>query len=87
MIYKRRTSIERSNKREKIDFNLESGIHRSTKIWYIRIYATMIYQHIDAWFSRLNDSLADLKSFIFPKNIILHLFTFHIVMFICHAHF
>ena len=36
--YNRRTSIERSNKREKIDSKLESGRHRSTKMWYVRIY-------------------------------------------------
>ena len=27
-----RTSVERSNKREKIDFKLESGKHRSSKM-------------------------------------------------------
>ncbi|MFQ7356263.1 MAG: hypothetical protein ACLROG_16970 [Coprococcus phoceensis] len=32
--YNARTSAERSNKREKIDFQLESGRHRSTKMWY-----------------------------------------------------
>ena len=36
LIYKRRTSIERSNKREKIDYKLESGRHRSTMMWYMR---------------------------------------------------
>jgi hypothetical protein len=30
-IYTRHTSIERSNKRDKIDYKLESGRHRSTK--------------------------------------------------------
>lgn len=50
LVYKRRTSIERSNKREKVDYKLESGRHRSTMMWYIRIYATMICQHIDAWY-------------------------------------
>ena len=28
---------ERFNKREKIDFKLESGRHRSTKMWYCRL--------------------------------------------------
>ncbi|MCL9797497.1 hypothetical protein MXD58_024920, partial [Frankia sp. AgKG'84/4] len=37
-INKRRTSVERSNKREKIDYALEAGSHRSTMMWYIRIY-------------------------------------------------
>lgn len=67
MVYKRRTSVERSNKREKIDYKLESGRHRSTKMWYIRVYGTMICQHLDAWFAQLKDSFADLKSLIFPK--------------------
>src|SRR5690606_32551028 len=50
LIYKRRTSVERSNKREKVDYHLESGRHRSTKMWYIRTYAIMMCQHIDAWY-------------------------------------
>ena len=44
-----RTSAERSNKREKIDFQLESGRHRSTKMWYCRLYHIMMLQHLDAW--------------------------------------
>jgi hypothetical protein len=50
LVYKRRTSVERSNKREKVDYRLEAGRHRSTMMWYIRIYATMIGQHMDAWY-------------------------------------
>ena len=50
-VYKRRTSVERSNKREKVDYHLEAGRHRSTKMWYIRLYGIMICQHIDAWYS------------------------------------
>lgn len=42
LIYKRRTSIERSNKREKIDYKLESGRNRSTMMWYMRICGIMI---------------------------------------------
>jgi len=48
--YKRRTTVERSNKREKVDYMLEAGRHRSTKLWTIRIYGIMMCQHIDAWF-------------------------------------
>lgn len=44
-----RTSVERSNKREKIDFLLENGRHRSTKMWYCRLYNIMMLQHLDAW--------------------------------------
>jgi len=68
MIYSRRTSIERSNKREKIDYKLESGRHRSTKMWYVRIYGIMICQHMDAWDSHRKESLADLKLLIFPQT-------------------
>ncbi len=47
--YDRRTSVERSNKREKIDYKLEDGRHRSSKMWYCRLYAIMMLQHLDAW--------------------------------------
>ena len=67
-IYKRRTSIERSNKREIIDYKLESGRHRSSKMWYIRIYAIMMCQHIDACFSHQKQSFAELKLLVFPQT-------------------
>jgi hypothetical protein len=41
--------VERSNKREKNDYLLEAGKHRSTKMWYCRLYAIMMLQHLDAW--------------------------------------
>ena len=47
--YKKRTSSERCNKREKDDYILESGRHRSTKMWYCRLYCIMMCQHLDAW--------------------------------------
>ena len=47
--YNARTSAERSNKREKIDFQLESGRHRSTKMGYCRLYHILMLQHLDAW--------------------------------------
>jgi hypothetical protein len=65
--YKRRTTVERSNKREKIDYKLESGRHRSTKMWYIRIYGIMMCQHMDAWFEHRKDELNQLKELIFPS--------------------
>jgi len=65
-IYKRRTSIERSNKREKIDYHLESGKHRSTMMWYIRLYGIMMCQHIDAWYVHQEDEFAFLKGQILP---------------------
>jgi hypothetical protein len=50
LVYKRRTSVERSNKREKVDYKLESGRHRSTQMWYIRTYGIMMGQHLNAWY-------------------------------------
>lgn len=47
--YARRTSVERSNKREKDDYKLEDGRHRSSKMWYCRLYCIMMLQHLDAW--------------------------------------
>ena len=46
--YNARTSAERSNKREKLDFKLEDGRHRSTKMWYCRLYHILMLQHLDA---------------------------------------
>lgn len=47
--YRARTSAERSNKREKLDFKLEDGRHGSSKIWYCRLYHILMLQHLDAW--------------------------------------
>ena len=47
--YRHRTSVERSNKREKEDYKLEDGRHRSTKLWYCRLYGILMLQHLDAW--------------------------------------
>lgn len=44
-----RTSSERSNKREKIDFKLEDGRHRTSKMWHCRLYHILMLQHLDAW--------------------------------------
>ena len=49
--YNKRTSSERCNKREKIDYLLENGRHQSTKMWYCRLYCIMMLQHLDAWAS------------------------------------
>ncbi|MGF7004529.1 hypothetical protein M2149_002952, partial [Lachnospiraceae bacterium PFB1-21] len=47
--YNARTSSERCIKREKIDFKLEDGKHRSSKMWYCRLYHILMLQHLDAW--------------------------------------
>ena len=44
-----RTSAERCNKREKIDYKLEDGRYRSSRMWYCRLFAIMMCQHLDAW--------------------------------------
>ena len=44
-----RTSVERSNKREKLNFKLKDGRHRSTKMWYCYLYHTMMLQYLAAW--------------------------------------
>ena len=58
-VYKRRTTVERSNKREKIDYKLEAGRHRSTKMWLIRLFGIMMCQHLDAWHQEID---VDLKT-------------------------
>jgi len=60
-IYKRRTSSERSNKREKVDYLLEAGRHRSSKLWYFRIFTIMMCQHLDAWDAELD---CDIKTLL-----------------------
>ena len=47
--YKARTSSERCNKRLKEDLHLEDGHHRSTKMWYCRLYVSMMLLHLFAW--------------------------------------
>ena len=57
--YNGRTSVERSNKREKEDYKLEDGRHRSTKMWYCRLYGIMMLQHLDAWDTPPAEALRD----------------------------
>jgi len=58
--YNARTSSERSNKRQKIDFLLENGRHRSSKMWYCRLYCISMLQHLDAWDLPFESSLKNL---------------------------
>lgn len=58
--YNARTSSERCNKREKIDYKLEDGRHRSTKLWYCRLFAIMMCQHLDALALPKSSRLKDL---------------------------
>jgi len=68
LTYKRRTTVERSNKREKVDYKLEAGRHRSTMMWYIRIYGIMMCQHIDAWYSHQRETLKATEEKILPHT-------------------
>ena len=47
--YKRRSSAERDNKRIKTDYKLEDGHHRSSKLWYCRLYVILMLEHLVAW--------------------------------------
>ena len=58
--YDARTSSERCNKRQKIDYKLEDGRHRSSKMWYCRLFAIMMCQHLDAWALPKTSPLKDL---------------------------
>ena len=55
-----RTSSERCNKRQKIDYKLEDGRYRSSKMWYCRLFAIMMCQHLDAWALPKTSRLKDL---------------------------
>lgn len=55
-----RTSAERCNKREKIDYKLEDGRYRSSMMWYCRLFAIMMCQHLDAWNLSKSSPLKDL---------------------------
>ncbi len=47
--YNARTFAERCNKCEKVDYKLEDGRYRSSKMWYCRLFSIMMYQHLDPW--------------------------------------
>ena len=47
--YAKRTSVERSYKRKKVDYRLEATRVRSTAAWTWRTMLTAMCQHVDAW--------------------------------------
>lgn len=49
LMYNKRTSSERCNKRIKLDYLLESGRHHSTKHWYVRLYLILMVIHMTSW--------------------------------------
>lgn len=61
-IYRCHTSIVRSNNREKVDYKLEFGRHRSTMMWHMCIYGAMICQHMDACYFSQKEAWDTFKS-------------------------
>ena len=62
--YKKRTSSERDNKRIKEDYKLEDGRHRSSKMWYFRLYLILMAIHMDAW-----DTAGLLDASLLPEDV------------------
>lgn len=60
LAYNARTSAERCNKREKVDYKLEDGRYRSSMMWYCRLFCIMMCQHLDAWALPKTSTLKDL---------------------------
>lgn len=56
--YKKRTSVERSHKRKKIDFHLEQARLRSRRQWAVRIFLMAICQHAASWSDLFEQSSA-----------------------------
>ena len=69
-----RISAEYSNKREKINFQLESNRHRSSKIWYYRLYHILMLQHLNAWDLPYESTLRKLIFDVHNPLIIIYLF-------------
>ena len=59
-IYKRRTASERSNKRKKIDYQLEHDRVRSDYQGMIRYALAAMCQHIDAWYDIAKEQFIEL---------------------------
>lgn len=78
---------ERSNKRKKLDFLLENGRHRSTKMWYCRLYHIIMLQHLDVWNSPYESAPKKLI-YVTTQFILLYIFLQYmaIVMSIFHAY-
>jgi hypothetical protein len=65
-MYAKRTSVERSIKRKKIDYKLEATRVRSTVAWTWRSMLTAMCQHIDAWHAASGCKGQDLINSWFP---------------------
>jgi len=65
--FKRRTSVERSNKRILVDYNIEAGRCRSSKHRFSRATFAVINTHLVAWIKHNNFSIAHLLSEVGTK--------------------
>jgi len=52
--FKTRTSVERSNKRMLVDYNIEAGNCRSSKQRFVRATFAVVNMHLDAWLKHMN---------------------------------
>lgn len=59
-VYARRTTSERTNKRQKIDYQLERTRARSKRRIFWRLTLGAINQHLDAWVAESQRTLADI---------------------------
>lgn len=59
-MFKRRTSVERSNKRILVDYNIEAGRCRSSKQRFVRATLAAINIHLDAWLKHTSFSILGL---------------------------
>lgn len=66
-MFKRRTSVERSNKRILVDYNIEAGRCRSSKHRFSRATFAVINTHLDAWIKHDNFSITNLLSEVGTK--------------------
>lgn len=55
--FKTRTSVERSNKRMFVDYNIESMRSQSSKLRFSMATFSVINIHLDAWIKHLSFSL------------------------------
>ena len=59
-VYARRTTSERTNKRQKIDYRLEKTRTRSKRRIFWRLALGAINQHLDAWVTQSQMTLAEI---------------------------
>ena len=58
--FKTRTSVERSNKRMLVDYNIEEGKCRSSKQRFVRATFAVVNMHLDAWVKHMSFNIIKL---------------------------